>query len=278
MSATTYLYGYQGTRLTLEAMRAKSGIAKIDPEMWRRLVALMEAARVAGVDLGIGGSWRSSDNQLAGFLNRHAEVASGGCCGYGGKRYALKPGNAHMAPPGRSYHESTTPAGHCLAVDMVSNDAHRWMNANCHRFGLVHFANVNKEPWHVQPTELPSRRADYRAATHHPLKPFALPTPAPAPAPTPAPNDDLAALGRAIEHAKTFILRVGSGGPNATSDERGAVIWCQTFLQMHGFYKGYKVDGSYGNVTATEVKKFQTSKKLFVDGVVGRQTWTALAG
>lgn len=275
MSTTTFPYGYNGTRLTLEEMRARNGAAKIDPEMWRRLVAMMTAATAAGVDLGIGGGWRSSDTQLAGFLNRHAEVPSGGCCGYGGKRYALKPGFAHMAPPGRSYHESTTPAGGCLAVDMVSNDQHRWMNANCGLFGLKHFGGVNGEPWHVQPVEVPSRRADYLAGVHHPLPTFQLP--GGAPTPTPLADGGLAALAAAIEQARTFTLRVGSGGADATQAERDAVVWCQISLQKHGFYVGYKCDGDYGRVTEAAVKQFQQAKSLIADGVVGtKQTWPAL--
>jgi LAS superfamily LD-carboxypeptidase LdcB len=171
----TFPYGYNGARLTLAQMRKRSGPAKIDPEMWRRLAAMMNAAADNGVALGIGGSFRPASAQLAGFLDRHSVVKVGGCCKYDGKRYALKKGKAHMAPPGLSYHEATTPAGDCLAVDMVSSDGHRWMNANCHRFGLTHFANVNREPWHVQPSEIPAGRSKYNPKKHHPLKPFKLP-------------------------------------------------------------------------------------------------------
>lgn len=202
--ATTHLFGYKGRRVSLDEMRSRPTIARLDPELWRRLVALMRAAAAAGVDLGVGEGWRSSDTQTAGFLARHDAVESGGCCEFNGQRYQLKTGQAHMAPPGRSYHEETTPDGCALAVDMVGDLA--WMNANCARFGLTHFADVNSEPWHVQPVDVPSGRRRYSAATHHPLPVFALPdepvvASTVAPASTPAavsPADRVVQPGQAV--------------------------------------------------------------------------------
>lgn len=183
--ASTYLYGYDTPpkRATASELDTKRTWSKLHPEMRRRLLALFDASREAGHEVGLGGGWRTDAIQLATFLARHNEVSTGGCCTYNGKRYALKPGMAPAAPPGNSYHESTTD-DEALAADLIGDLV--WMNANCWRFGLIHFAQVNKEPWHVQPTELPRSRSKY---TGQQLAVWPLPTPpAPVPVPTPPPG------------------------------------------------------------------------------------------
>lgn len=181
---TTYPVGYAtpAARLTLAELETRRTWSKLDPEFRRRLLAFFDAAQAAGADLGLGGGWRSSEIQLATFLARHAVVPSGGCCSYNGRRYALKPGNAHAAPPGLSYHEETTPQGLALAADLIGDLV--WANRNAARFGLVHFANVGNEPWHHQPTEIPTGRSRYKG---EPLTVFALPGTPPRP---PEPEDD----------------------------------------------------------------------------------------
>lgn len=57
------------------------------------------------------------------------------------------------APPGRSMHEIG------LAVDFDGDTA--WVAANSEKYGLKNFANVNNEPHHVQPIELPNSRFQY---------------------------------------------------------------------------------------------------------------------
>lgn len=161
----TYRYGYGTQRLTLAAMRAQSGVKPLDPEFWRRLKKLMRDARKAGVDIGIGGAARSVLQQEQLFFDRHSEVASGGCCSYQGKRWALKAGKAHAAPPGRSYHEPSSPAGGVLAVDLVGWE-HPWVAANIGRFGLRDLASLG-EKWHLQPIEVAAARSQYRGP--HPL-------------------------------------------------------------------------------------------------------------
>lgn len=39
-----------------------------------------------------------------------------------------------------------------------------------------------------------------------------------------------------------------------------------------------QIDGTFGTVTKAAVEKFQTEKKLSVDGIVGPKTWAALGG
>ena len=62
-------------------------------------------------------------------------------------------------------------------------------------------------------------------------------------------------------------LRLGSGG---------APVQClQTTLNGQGYNSG-PVDGRFGPMTYRAVVRFQQAKRLYVDGVVGRQTGTAL--
>ena len=70
-----------------------------------------------------------------------------------GEKYSRHPECAAAVPPGRSMHEVG------LAADMAGDFA--WLGKNVGRFGLMTFADVNKEPWHVQPVELPKGRQQY---------------------------------------------------------------------------------------------------------------------
>ncbi len=63
------------------------------------------------------------------------------------------------------------------------------------------------------------------------------------------------------------ILRRGSTGP--------AVIYLQNHLKMMGFYQG-AIDGDFGPKTEAAVFAFQKSKNILQDGIVCRQTWTAI--
>ena len=63
------------------------------------------------------------------------------------------------APPGRSMHEIG------MAADLEGDLS--WMNAHAGEFGLKHFADVNNEPWHVQPVEFPNSRRAVRGRRRH---------------------------------------------------------------------------------------------------------------
>lgn len=160
----TYRFGYGPARLTLREMRKQPTIATLDPEFWRRLARLMREARKAGRDVGIGGAARTSAQQELVFRQRHVEVVAGGCCTWGGKRWAKKANVAHAAPPGRSYHEPTTPVGGVLAVDVVGWED-GWVGLNCLRYGLRDLRS-EKEPWHLSPADLPASRAAYLPSMH----------------------------------------------------------------------------------------------------------------
>ncbi len=67
---------------------------------------------------------------------------------------------------------------------------------------------------------------------------------------------------------KNQILRIGSRGTSVNK--------LQTSLKKAGFYQGV-IDGIFGRQTQASVIKFQQSKKLSADGVVGAKTWSALS-
>jgi hypothetical protein len=178
----TYLYGNWGDgpwgeigRRTRREILTVEQWHRVDPELLRRLFALADAVIDAGSDYGFGGGWRSGIRQQQVFEDRHVVVNSGGCCSWDGRRWALKPGMAHTAPPGRSYHEETTRTGKALAADMVGD--HRLANRICADFGLVHFANVNSEPWHYQPVEIARARRQYTGPEPLPVWPLDEPPP-----------------------------------------------------------------------------------------------------
>lgn len=157
-------YGYNGDQIPLEQLDSRQTWRGLHPEFRRRVHAML----VEGDGrLGIGQGWRSSAVQEATFLQRHTPVTSGGCCVYNGQRYALKPGNAHAAPPGLSFHESQTVDGGswAMAADMIGDLA--WMEPQLARFGLKSFANLTgaqREPWHIQLLELPNSVTAWKAA------------------------------------------------------------------------------------------------------------------
>ena len=49
----------------------------------------------------------------------------------------------------------------------------------------------------------------------------------------------------------------------------------QGLLGNKGFYR-YKVDGDFGRLTHKAVVEFQKRRLLYVDGIVGPNTWKAL--
>lgn len=136
--AAQYPYGYagapagMGSMLEFQALMSKATVAKMHPEFRRRVFAMMEAALMEGVHLGIGTAWRVQPVGKIGF-----------------------------ASPGNSNHEgfpADGTSGGAVAADMVPPTAWDWMDRNAARFGLKTFRTVNNEPWHIQPVEIPNSR------------------------------------------------------------------------------------------------------------------------
>jgi peptidoglycan hydrolase-like protein with peptidoglycan-binding domain len=78
--------------------------------------------------------------------------------------------------------------------------------------------------------------------------------------------DGTPALGEGCR-TRGETLRVGSSGD--------AVSCLQTALSNAGFYTG-SISGSYDDATAVAVKALQTERKLYVDGVAGRESGLSL--
>src|SRR5919199_5684072 len=69
------------------------------------------------------------------------------------------------------------------------------------------------------------------------------------------------------------LLRQGQEAPGPLARE--PIRSLQYLLRAHGETVVF-VDGIFGPVTAGGVRRFQQSRNLLVDGIVGNQTWPAL--
>jgi hypothetical protein len=162
--ATTFPFGYNrppgggpqgmGTMLTWDQMMTKKTVRNLHPEVRRRFKALIEAAAAAGVHLGVGTGWRVQPN----------------------------PPPPGFAKPGNSWHEScpvspTTETA--LAIDTVCDVSWDWLEHHCAVYGFRTFRYVGKEPWHIQPIEIPASRS--YATKLPPLRTWSLPGDRPPP-------------------------------------------------------------------------------------------------
>jgi hypothetical protein len=230
--ANTYPYGYRkdnngvmgmGTRLTRSQLEAQTTVANLNPEFWRRFIALCEAAARAGVPLGVGTGWRvQPDPPPSGF-----------------------------AKPGNSNHEGFMSRG-AVAIDTVPEPSWNWMEQNCAKYGLRTFRNVNDEPWHIQPIDIPAGRS-YRTQPWS-LPKYNLPG-APSTPTVPRP-----------------VLKRGDKG-----------LGVRRLINHLKFWKWYPRDfmddgndGEFGRRTGRGVRNMQRALKIPVNGVYDRRTARAL--
>lgn len=257
-----YLYGYHGGRRSLADMETRPAWNRLHPELRRRLVALFDASQDAGREVGFGEGWRSSAQQEQVFRSRHVQVATGGCCMWDGKRWALRPGMAHAAPPGRSFHEETDGDGFAFAADLVGDL--KWMNANADRFGLRHFANVNNEPWHVQPIEFPNARASWPGQPPVVWQLPEHPTPQPQTPPPPVPPPPVTS-----EDDMIYLAHPTTNDPN---DPRLAIYaWCGAFKVHFGdqaTWRAWRKAQAERGVTIPAMPPVFTRDQMLTSGVV----------
>lgn len=247
----TFLYGYNDwqRRLTVPELETRWAWNRLHPEFRRRLVALFNAAQDAGTDVGVGGGARSSQQQLRVFMERHEQKSLLACCTYDGKRYKLRKGMAHAAPPGRSYHEDDACDGFAVAADLVGDMG--FVKDIGSQYGLRVFWD-KREPWHVQPLEFTDARSQNG---NRKLTVWALPTPVVRPVNDPRPpRQTLRAL---VVGPDVFVLQ------RALNNLMGAKL---------------AVDGRMGTQgeTVAAVRMWQQFFGLPVTGVVDQGTWKTI--
>lgn len=145
---------YGNGRKTLNEIKNMSTFKNMHPKMQERLLQMMRD----NPNVGFGEGVRSQSSQEALFKSRYRPTTSE--TNANGEKNIFWEGQywEHVtglaaAPPGRSMHEVG------LAADLTGDLD--WVVKNAHKYGLKHFANVNNEPHHVQPEELPNSRAKY---------------------------------------------------------------------------------------------------------------------
>jgi hypothetical protein len=146
-----YGYGDSYRTISLSELSNKPSFSNLHPTMRDRLTRMFRD----NPNVGFGNGHRSTADQKAEFLRRH-KVSDKKTSIYWDGKYWERTSGAPFAPPGRSMHEIG------LAADLIGDLD--WVQANAHKYGLKTFGDVNNEPWHVQPAELPNSRVDYEKA------------------------------------------------------------------------------------------------------------------
>lgn len=147
-SSISVPYGYNGKRVPLDQLRSMEQFRSLNPKLQERLLSMFRA----NPNIGIGGGGRSTEQQRQLFLSRYRKTSKKTDIFWEGSYWEHVSG-APAAPPGRSMHEIG------LAADLVGDMD--WIKKNAGKFGLRSFFDVNNEPWHVQPSELPGSRREY---------------------------------------------------------------------------------------------------------------------
>jgi GH25 family lysozyme M1 (1,4-beta-N-acetylmuramidase) len=237
MAEQTYPDGYGNPprQVPIETVFDRASVKMLHPEYQRRLRALMIAS---GGRLGVGGGGRPTSQQERVFLERHYVVTSGGCCSYQGKRYALKSGKAHAAPPGKSFHEQLV-EGDAAAVDFIGDLT--WFAANCEAHGLEQ-ATWGGEAWHGQFTEFPHSVTQWQKQGAP--KPQTWQLPGEAPTVSALVGPDVSKWQQGLKppdpHGIDFGICRASIGQSTDPSAANVINWCRTrnvpFVAYHFVY------------------------------------------
>lgn len=243
MTEPTFPYHYQGKKTTWDNIERLLTVRGLHPEVIDRLYSICHAAYYVGVELGPGTGYRESQPDKPGF-----------------------------ADDGNSNHQKFEPPLNAVAIDMVPSPSWNWLEANAHLHGFRTFRFVNREPWHIQPPEIPASR-NYRKPVW-PLNNFDCPfkrggTP-------PPPTQGIRMVTVSGDHA---VL-----DPAQQSQIRGNEDVFRVQRIMHGLFRQTgnttfdvgNIDGDYGPRTQNAVKTFQAINQLKQDAICGPATWTAL--
>ena len=80
-----------------------------------------------------------------------------------------------------------------------------------------------------------------------------------------------------VESTQTSVRKVKIVGVTKKGMEGVQVKGLQTMLKEYGYYSA-TIDGKFGDKTEASVRAFQKAEGLDVDGIVGKATWSRLAG
>ena len=130
--------------------KSSGQLSRLHPRMREKVEAMMKA----NPRLYIGGGVRSTEQQKQMFESRYEPTPEKTDVFWKGQ-YWKRVRGAAAAPPGMSMHEIG------LAVDFAPSTEFDWVKEHAKDFGLRSFYDVNNEPWHVQPAELPGSRSQY---------------------------------------------------------------------------------------------------------------------
>jgi len=129
----------------------------------------------------------------------------------------------------------------------------------------------------VQPTPGPAPQPGPSPAPNPPGPNPPGPNPAP-PGPSPAPPQPTPP-GPSPAPPQPVPPSPSNARPMLRRGSRGqAVAELQNLLNSRGINPPLTADGIFGRATAAAVRSFQAQAHIGVDGIVGRQTWAALAG
>lgn len=106
--------------------------------------------------IGIGGAYRSPEEQKSMFLSRYYKTDEKTETFYNGSYWKKKSGVAAAAPPGLSYHE----IGLAADLTFASTEDEQWLKNNASKYGLDEFSRLG-EVWHVQSKAYPASRRNY---------------------------------------------------------------------------------------------------------------------
>lgn len=259
-------------RRTREGLLKWTAFNRMNPEVQRRALALMDMAKDEGVDLGMGGGWRDLNAANAEFKRRYRPTGgvktASSSKWWNGQWWALKPGEIGLATPGNSWHtdcppDALTGSTGSVAIDFYTNLT--WMQKNCHRVGLRSFQHIPGEGHHAQPVEYPGSRSQYDPSIHK-LTVWLIDG---APPFSPPPTVSGLPVVDELTQPKPDLKQVPHGTIVSPLVE-AATRYLQTKLRL-------KVDGEFGPMTERAVRNFQLENGLTVDGKVGnKQTWPAI--
>lgn len=255
---------------SLELIKRWKTFKGLHPTMQERIADLMVASRGK---VGIGEGLRPATLQLQLFLSRH-EPDPNGRIWYDGKTWSRLPGQAAAVPPGRSMHELG------LAADLTGDMD--WLGDNAARFELRTFADVNNEPWHVQPVEIAKGRSAYTKNPSWGMPPWDSSSGSSGSSGSSSSSGSSGSSGsssrtgsgtdrpKLLQLRPSFTVAPGDSGSGVAVMEE--VLIARELLPDEPASR----DRDYGDDDAQIVRDFQTANQLFVDGIVGPQTWGSL--